>query len=342
MAMNSARPHSKIPQDLLPLRQGVSVVVPVYNSERTLAQLVERLEPVLRLEGQSFEIILVNDGSRDRSWQVIQSLCSRFDSIRGVCLMRNFGQHNALLCGIRLASYDTIVTIDDDLQHPPEELPALLKKLAEGYDVVYGTPKQMRHGLLRNLASRITKLAMQKAMGAETASRIGAFRAFRTGLRHAFDGFNAPYVSVDVLLTWGGSRFTSQTVRHEPRVEGTSNYTFGKLAAHAVNMIAGFSVWPLRLASVIGFFFTLFGGGTLLYVVGRYLFQGTIVAGFPFLASLVSIFAGAQLFALGIMGEYMSRLYVRAMDRPAYSIGEYISCEIASSPAPDSVATDQR
>ncbi len=298
----------------------LSVVVPVYNSAPTLALLVERLSAVLRPRGGDYEIILVNDGSRDASWEEIVRLCGGDDHLHGINLMRNYGQHNALLCGIRAAKHEVIVTVDDDLQHPPEEIPQLLAKLAEGYDVVYGSPHRQRHGLWRDTASWVTKLALQGAMGAQTARQVSAFRAFRTYLRSAFAGYCSPFVSIDVLLTWATSRFASVAVRHDPRLVGASNYTFRKLTIHALNMMTGFSTWPLQLASLVGFSFTVFGLLVLAYVVGRYLAEGGSVPGFPFLASVIAIFSGAQLFALGIIGEYLARMHLRTLEKPTYAV----------------------
>jgi len=310
--------------DMAPF-SGISVVVPVYNGEGTLTELIERLERVLRDISTRFEVVLVNDGSRDRSWDVICKLAEQNDWVRGINLMRNYGQHNALLCGIRAAMHETIITMDDDLQHPPEEIPKLLEKLAEGYDVVYGTPQRGQHGLWRDLSSQVTKLALQTAMSAETARRASAFRAFRTQVRDSFANYQSPFVSIDVLLTWGTTRFTAAAVRHDPRPVGVSDYTFRKLVVHAVNMMTGFSTLPLRLASLIGFAFTLFGFAVLFYVIGRYLIEGGSVPGFPFLASIIAIFSGAQLFALGIIGEYLSRMYQRTMDRPVYVVRSAIN-----------------
>ena len=298
----------------------MSVVVPVYNSEGILLLLVERLSRALRPQIELGELILVDDGSQDQSWEVIQSLAAKHSWIRGFNLMRNYGQHNALLCGIRLARYEVIVTMDDDLQTPPDEVPRLLAQLEKGYDVVYGTPQQEAHGFLRNMASRITKVALQSAVGAETARKVSAFRAFRTHLREAFSNYCGPYVSIDVLLTWGTKKFAAIPVRNDPRLIGVSSYTFGKLVAHAMNMMTGFSTVPLQIASITGFLFTFFGFAVLLYVTGRYLIQGNPVPGFPFLASMIAIFSGAQLFALGIMGEYLARMHFRMMDRPSYAV----------------------
>lgn len=305
----------------------ISAVVPVYNSQSTLGPLVERLSRTLGdLATGHFEILLVNDGSRDASWDVIQQLVENTPRVVGLDLMRNYGQHNALLAGIRAAKGEIIVTLDDDLQNPPEQIVRLLAVLEqENCDVVYGTPQQEEHGLWRNLASRVTKLALQNAMGVEAARNVSAFRVFRGAMREAFADFAGPHVSIDVLLTWAGSKFRAVRVEHEPRRFGRTNYTLRKLITHAFNMVTGFSTLPLKLASLIGFAFTLFGIGVLAYVLGRYFFEGTSVQGFPFLASIIAIFSGAQLFALGIMGEYLARMHFRMMDRPTYAVKNQIS-----------------
>jgi glycosyltransferase involved in cell wall biosynthesis len=296
----------------------LSVVVSVYNSERTLSRLVERLERTLSTTGARFEVILVNDGSRDGSWHVIEQLAEAFSWVRGINMMRNYGQHNALLCGIRAAQFETIVTLDDDLQHPPEEIPKLLRELDRGYDVVYGTPQKRQHELWRGWASRLTRLTLRMAMRIEIAGDVSAFRAFRTRLREAFADYGSSFVFIDVLLTWGATRFVAIPVRHDPRREGVSNYTFRTLVTQALTMLTSFSTVPLRLASFTGFGFTLFGLVVLAYVVGRFLIQGGSVPGFPFLASIIAIFSGAQLFALGIIGEYLGRVHLRGMNRPSY------------------------
>jgi undecaprenyl-phosphate 4-deoxy-4-formamido-L-arabinose transferase len=302
------------------LPAGLSVVVPVYRSARILPGLVARLEPVLRECAPAFELVLVDDSSPDESWRVIEELARGRAWVRGLCMMRNYGQHGALLCGIRAARYDVLVTIDDDLQHPPEEIPRLLAELARGHDVVYGSPRSEPHGLLRALASRMTKMALSQAMGAETARRASAFRAFRTQVREAFANYGSGFVSIDVLLTWGTTRFASVEVRHDPRAGGVSGYSVAKLLTHALNMLTGYSAKPLQIASLTGFAFTLFGLFVLGYVLVRYVLEGGSVPGFPFLASVIAIFSGAQLFALGIMGEYLARIHFRTMSRPAYAV----------------------
>lgn len=308
----------------------LSIVIPVYNGALSLRELIAELAAVLPSLASQYEVILVNDGSRDESWQVITELAGKHAWVRGFDLMRNYGQHSALLCGIRAARYDIIATIDDDLQHPPAEIAKLLAKLDEGYDVVYGTPLRQQHGFLRDLASELTKIALQNSMGVEVARNVSAFRVFRTRLRDAFTSYQGSYISIDVLLTWASTRFAAIPVRHDERKYGQSNYTFRKLVRHAINMITGFTIIPLQLASITGFAFTAFGILVFVYVVGRYLIEGGSVAGFPFLASIIAIFSGAQLFALGIIGEYLARMHFRLMDRPAY----VVRLEAVSTPQP--------
>jgi glycosyltransferase involved in cell wall biosynthesis len=311
-------PHASTGPNLT--RPSISVVIPVFNSAGTLESLVSRLVPVLSQAASSWEMIMVNDGSQDQSWQRIEALAASNPGVHGINLMRNYGQHNALLCGIREASKDLIVTIDDDLQNPPEEIPRLLETLGTEYDVVYGAPKHEQHGLLRDIASQVTKIALQGSMGAETARNISAFRVFRTKVRDGFKSYRGPFVSIDVLLTWGTTRFKAIQVNHDPRRVGVSNYTFRKLMTHALNMMTGFSTLPLQLASWIGFGLSFFGILVLAYVIGRFLIMGGSVPGFPFLASIIAVFSGAQLFALGIIGEYLARMHFRTMDRPAYVV----------------------
>lgn len=302
----------------------LSIVVPVYNSEKSLPILAERISRVLKTDARAFEVIFVNDGSRDGSWDMIRGLASSYPWVRGINLMRNCGQHNALLCGIRAARFEITIIMDDDLQNPPEEIPVLLRKLDQGFDVVYGTPHKESHGFLRDAASQITKITLQKAMGSETARNISAFRAFRTYLRDAFSHYRGFFVSIDVLLTWGTSRFASVEVRHDPRAIGESNYTMRKLIVHALNLMTGFSTLPLEIASIVGFVFMFFGVAVLVYVLGKWLILGSVVPGFAFLGSTVAIFSGVQMFALGVMGEYLARMHTRLTDRPSYVVREAV------------------
>jgi glycosyltransferase involved in cell wall biosynthesis len=297
----------------------VSVVVPVYNGANTLEALVQRLGEVLPKVAEQYELVLVNDGSPDTSWDVIRGLAETRPWLVGVRLMRNYGQHNAILCGIRAARYDVIVTMDDDLQHPPEKIPDLLAKLDEGFDVVYGVPRKRQHSWYRAFFSALTKRAVAWVMGLPSVQDIGSYRAFRANLRRAFEHFNGPDVLVDVLLSWGTRRFTSVTVEEDPRAQGKSNYNFFKLIKVSLLVLTSYTTIPLRFASIVGFLFMIFGFFVFLYVLAIYFTAGSI-PGFPFLASTITLFSGVQLFALGIIGEYLARVFERTGGRPAYTI----------------------
>jgi len=302
----------------------ISIVVPVYRSADVLPELTARLIKTFSLLEQPCEIILVEDCGGDDSWEVIRRLSKDDERIRGYRMSRNYGQHNALLCGLRVAEGDVVVTLDDDLQHPPEEVPKLVSKLEEGHDVVYGPPSSQRHGVMRDIASVITKRALGKLMGTDNAKNVCAFRAFRTELREGFENYRNPSVNVDVLLAWTTVRFASVTVRHEERQHGVSGYTFTKLFNHAATMFTGFSVLPLRFAVFLGVVFSAFGFCAGFYAVAMWLFYGSVVPGFTFLATITSVCAGVQLLTIGLLGEYVGRIFARTMDQTQYLVREEV------------------
>ena len=300
-------------------RMNLSVVVPIYRGESFIEPLVAELIRTLPTFAEKYEIILVNDGSPDNSWNLIQKLTPQYECVRGIRMMRNYGQHNATLCGVRAAQYEVVVTMDQDLQHPPDEIPQLLAKLEEGYDVVYGAPRKLPQGFLRNVMTASIKWILAKVIGLPSVHDVSAFRAFRTHLREAFVNFQSPSLILDVLLSWGTTRFTSVPVNVAPAER--SNYSFTMLVRTATLILIGYSTLPLRFASWIGFGMTLFGLGVFIYVLVVYFTAGS-PPGFPFLASIIALVSGAQLFALGIFGEYLARMFERSMDRPPYVIQE--------------------
>jgi undecaprenyl-phosphate 4-deoxy-4-formamido-L-arabinose transferase len=240
--------------------------------------------------------------------------------------MRNFGQHNALLAGIRAANHDIIVTMDDDLQHRPDQIHELLGALQDGVDLVYGIPQAEEHGWMRSFASEITKVALARTMHSPAARNVSAFRAFRRVLRDGFAGNTDPRVTLDVLLSWSTSHIRAITVRMDPRRYGTSNYTWRRLLRHAVNMITGYSTAPLRFVTYLGMGFSAFGWLVLMFVLIRYAVGGGGVPGFTFLAALTAVFSGAQMLALGILGEYLARMHFRSMSQPQYVVRETTLC----------------
>lgn len=303
-----------------PTLAGLSIVVPVFEARESLGELTLRLKAALEGQVASFEVIFVDDGSRDGSFELIETLARDHSFVRGIALMRNYGQHNALLAGIRSAEHDVVVTMDDDLQHRPEDVMSLVRALTADVDLVYGVARNEEHGFWRNVSSRITKASMASAVGDDMARVASAFRAFRRHLRDAFENTNDPFVSLDVLLSWGTSRIATAAVDMDVRKHGRSGYTFGKLVRHALNMATGYSLLPLRLVTTMGFALSFVGVLILAFVVGRYFVTGSSIPGFPFLASIVALFSGAQLFALGVLGEYLGRMFFRSMQRPAFAV----------------------
>lgn len=300
-------------------RMNLSIVVPVYKGESFIEPLVTQLNKTLPAFSKNYEIILVNDGSPDNSWPLIQDLTRTYECVRGICMMRNYGQHNATLCGVRAARYEVVVTMDQDLQHLPSEIPLLLAKLEEGYDVVYGAPRKLPQAFWRNVMTASIKWMLAKVIGLPSVHNVSAFRVFRTNLREAFANFQSPSLILDVLLSWGTTRFTSVPV-NIAQAERT-NYNFTMLVRTAMLILIGYSTLPLRFASWVGFAMTIFGLGVFIYVLVVYFTAGSL-PGFPFLASIIALFSGAQLFALGIFGEYLARMFDRSMDRPPYVILE--------------------
>lgn len=314
--------HGSLPPDVGPTTS-VSVVVPVYNSAATLPALVERVANVLTDRGAPFEIILVDDGSRDRSWEQIEALARGCAFVRGISLRRNSGQHNAVLAGVRAARNEITVTLDDDLQHPPEAIPVLLDALRPAYDLVYAAAKREQHGWWRDAGSRVAKYGVRLILGWGGAASISDFRAFRTELRDGFAQFDGPLVSFDAILAWTTTAIAYLTVDHAPREVGRSNYRISSLVEYGATMATGFSTRPLRVSSVVGLLMAVAGVLTAGVALGRWAATGAspqyllITAGF----GLITAF---QFLVLGILGEYLGRVHVRVQPRPAYIVRQEI------------------
>ncbi|GAA3088822.1 glycosyltransferase family 2 protein [Streptosporangium carneum] len=301
----------------------VSVVIPCYRSARTLPALVARLTSVMRGLSVRHEVVLVVDGSPDDTWSVAEGLARDVEEVRAIRLSRNYGQQNALVAGIRDAKLDVVVTMDDDLQHPPEQIPLLLAALeGDRLDLVYGVPHEEEHGVLRSLASRSVKACMAGALGVDGARTLSAFRAFRTRLRDGFEDLAGPQFSVDVALSWSTTQVGSVRVRMDERRHGRSNYTPRLLVRHAANMLLGYSTAPLRAASYLGFLAGIVGLLLGASVLWRFATGDTTVAGFTTVATMVALFSSAQLIAIGVLGEYVGRVHGSGMGRPAYVVRE--------------------
>ena len=337
----------------------VSVVIPCYRSRAMLPELVERLHKVLEAAADGlvddYEVILVVDGSPDDTYAVARELELASTKVRAVLLRRNYGQHNALLAGIARAQHDIIVTMDDDLQHRPEELPRLLEPLSDPLvDLVYGVAIEEEHGIARSFASRTVKSALAWA-GVDNARDVSALRAFRADLREGFSHIADAFASVDVVLSWTTSGVRRVNVAMDPRTVGRSAYSLPRLFKHAVTMVTGYSTVPLRFVTWLGVACGVVGLVLLAFVLYAFITGSTTVAGFTTLASMIALFSGAQMISLGILGEYIGRMHFRGMQRPTYLVrvdgrgdGPRAGLSFGAQPAanvyedPDSVAAELR
>ncbi len=301
-------------------RSGISVVIPCYHTpgslERVCQEITEHVAPL----ADSIELILVDDGSADDTWEKISRVSAQHEWVRGIRLSRNYGQHNALLAGLRQAIHPVVVTMDDDLQTRPSEVPRLLEALDDGVDLVYGSPISESQTPFRNFASVATKRLMSRMLGPEIDSQLSSFRVFRQRLLRGSTMANDPYISIDVLLSWATRRVAVVEVDFDERREGTSGYSFFKLLRHAFNMVTGYSTRPLRMVSATGLAISVVGFALLVFILIRFLVDPTDVEGFTFIATAISLFSGVQLLSLGVVGEYLARMHFRSMGRPAYSI----------------------
>ncbi len=297
-------------------------MIPCYRSRDTLPDLVARLIATLGRITPTHEVILVVDGSPDDTAAVAREQAARYaaDKVRVVRLRRNYGQHNALLAGVARARFGVTVTMDDDLQHRPEEIPTLLAPLSDAsVDLVYGVPVEEEHGVVRSLASRSIKSALALA-GVPNARDVSAFRAFRTDLREGFGHVTDPFVSLDVVLSWVTTSVRRAPVEMDLRQVGRSNYSVTRLMLHAANMATGYSVLPLRLVTLLGLVVSGFGLLALITVLVMYWMGRVQVAGFTTTIAMLGLVAGTVMLSLGIIGEYIGRLHVRSMQRPAYVV----------------------
>jgi undecaprenyl-phosphate 4-deoxy-4-formamido-L-arabinose transferase len=306
--------------------RGVSIVIPVYGGAAAIVALVGRSCSVLESLKVPHEVILVDDASASPTCDIARQIAETVPNVHLMRFARNAGQHAALLAGVRHARYPTVVTLDDDLQNPPEEIPRLLARLEEGdIDVVYGYTPQTSHSRFRRAASIGVRRAVARAMGLDSLQYVGPFRTFRTELRDGFAGSVGPGVSLDVLLGWSTQRFGHVEVRHDVRADGESGYTLRKLVRFGFDTLTGYSTSLLNVVTALGFASVALGLGILTWVLSRYFIAGASVAGFPFLASSIALFSGAQMLSLGIIGQYLGRIHLRVQGRPSYHIAERIS-----------------
>lgn len=298
----------------------LSIVVPVYNSAKTLGSLLERLTKVMASISQSYEIILIDDGSPDESWTVIQSLREAYgEHLVAVQLMRNYGQHNALMCGLGMARGEYVVTMDDDLQNPPEEIPKLLTHIKQhGLDLVYGCPSEREHAAWRNIGSTLVMHFYRTVFRNPVTPT--PFRIMRHQLAKSVMFYDLNFTYLDGLLAWCTSRIAGVQVAHHPRAHGSSGYSMRKLLVLSLNLYTNFSLIPLQIVSGLGFVTALSGFTVGLYYLFQFFASNIEVPGFASTIIAILILGGAQLLALGVIGEYLGRLHLNVNRKPQYVI----------------------
>lgn len=298
----------------------LSIVIPVYRSQATLAELHRRLVAVLEVLEPSFEILFVEDSGGDASWQVIQDIAERDSRVKGIQLSRNFGQHAATICGFAQATGEWIATLDDDLEQIPEFLPILYEKALEGHDLVYGVYAERSHSGWRNVTSAVARWMFRTAIPSLNYTYT-SFRVIRGSIARELERFDSPFPFVDGYLSWLTSRCASVEVPHGVRENGVSNYTIRRLVTHTVNIFVTFSDLPLRLASWIGLATFALGMVWLVFIFMRYMLGGISVSGFASTMGAILLFGGVQLLVLGVFGEYIGRMNFKSSRKPLYLIG---------------------
>jgi undecaprenyl-phosphate 4-deoxy-4-formamido-L-arabinose transferase len=285
--------------------------------------LVAKVHAEMRIQAQdSFEILLIVDGSPDDTWEHVQQVCNQYTNVRGLKLSRNFGQHAALLAGFNHASGNIIVTLDDDLQQDPADISKLLSSLGSGYELVYGLNTLEEHSWARNFFSRAFKWFAKTLLGVHDASKLSAFRAFNRRILDGLDVEAIASVPVDVFLYWTTKSVGFVYIEMRKRESGSSGYTIRKLFSHALDSVTGYSLRPLRLITLLGVVASLFGLFLIVRTIEQYLSGEIEVLGYSTVLIAVSFFASVQLLCIGIIGEYLGKIHASSIGKPTYIISD--------------------
>lgn len=311
---------------LLTYEKDISVVIPVYNSEKTITPLVEALYGILK-DKYAFEIILVNDGSSDRSFDVLAGLCKKLDGVVAVNLSKNFGEHNAVMAGFNYARGEYVITMDDDMQNPAEEVVKLIEEAKKGYDVVYGKYTVKKHSFLRNIGSDINDLMADRVIRKPRGLRLTSFRMIRSYVVREIIKYRAPYSYMDGLILRSTRSIGTIVVDHQERKVGRSNYTFGKLVGLWLNGLTNFSFSPLRLSSYAGLAILATGALLAITMAVEALLSNSVIPGWLPVAMLALFLSGVQLLSVGILGEYVGRMFLAQNMTPQFVVREVIRGE---------------
>jgi polyisoprenyl-phosphate glycosyltransferase len=301
----------------------LSIVIPVYNSERIVPELVRRIAQAMAAErpAPDYEVILVNDGSPDRSWQMIEQACDAYPTVRGINLRINTGQHNAIMAGLRAASGAVIVVMDDDLQHAPQDIGKLTAQIAEGRDLCYAAFRQPQHAAWKTAGSVFRDLTVRALLGLPRGVRISSFKAMSADIAREITRYEGPFPYVDGLALMVTRNVANVELEHHPRLDGRGHYSLRQSLSLWAKVAMNFSVVPLRVASWLGLGFAALGFLFAVYlIVQQLLFQRIPVPGWASLVIAILIVGGVQLLALGAIGEYLGRAYLHMTAKPQYVI----------------------
>ncbi|MCM1153991.1 MAG: glycosyltransferase family 2 protein [Roseburia sp.] len=303
----------------------VSFVIPCYRSAETIGKVVEEIDSAMAPLGQyQYEIVLVNDASPDDTFEVIRGLCKERKEICGVNLARNFGQHAALMAGFRQARGDIVVCLDDDGQTPADEVSKLLDKIEEGYDAVYARYEVKKHSAFRNFGSRVNEWMTRVMLGKPKELYISSYFAVKRFIADEMVRYANPYPYVIGLVLRTTKNIANVDVKHRERQVGTSGYTIGKLLALWFNGFTAFSIKPLRMATAIGAVSAGVGFLYGIYTIVKKLLNPDVLIGFSSLMSVLVFIGGMVMLMLGIIGEYIGRIYISMNNSPQYVIRECI------------------
>ena len=312
------------------LNPQVSVVVPVYGDAACINELVDRIDKVAaKNQWPAPELVLVDDCGSTTSWPKLTKIASERPNTIAIQLMRNFGQHNAIMCGFQEATGEIVITLDDDLQHEPESIPNLISELAKhDLDVVYGFYDSKKHAIGRNLGSRAINLFFRSIF--KTKVTVTSFRAIRRELLQNIRSYNLNFTFIDGLLAWTTNRIGMTIVPHHPRRVGRSSYSLSKLLTLALNVFTNFSLLPLQLVSALGSLFAVIGLGLGTFYLASSLTSLIEVPGYASTIVAILTLGGFQLLSLGIMGEYIGRIHININKKPQFVIREKTSSSIQS------------
>ena len=305
----------------------LSVIIPVYNSANSIVRLVQELEKTLS-EKYDLEIVLVNDGSqKDNSAEVCFGIAKNKSNVRFLDLSRNYGEHNAVMAGLNYCTGEAAVIIDDDFQNPPSEIIKLVDRLNDGFEVIFSYYKKKEHSFFRNLGSKLNDLIASILIGKPKNLYLSSFKAIN---RFAIDEvikYKGPYPYIDGLLLRFTRKYDTVLVAHNTRQEGKSGYTLHKLISLWLNMFTSFSLLPLRVATILGFIFAGIGLiGAIFFLLER-VQSPNLPVGWASLIISLFIISGVQLFAIGMIGEYLGRLFLKDSGNPQYIVRRTVNCQ---------------